>query len=142
MPKRDANQGNPISDFLREKRLSQGLTQNQMAKRFDISPEVYAEWERGASLPRLDETFALLQMLGSNGREQFGLFLGPILDEVRGTPDTERGRAFDALAMILERAPTAERVAWVGRLEKAAVEASNGKKRSASVENNRKPRRK
>ncbi len=132
-------EGSPsaIGEFLREKRLLLGLTVNAIAAKFDVEPRLYELWECGSSLPPLHQSFAFLQLLGSEGRERFGLFLGPLLDEIRGTPDTHRGRAFDALAIILERAPEKERLNWIAKLESAAASYSGLKKRSASVQTQR-----
>ena len=90
---------------MRKRRESEGLSQTEFAKKYGADVDVYRTWEGGRTTPKIEQTFAFLRMLGNEGRAELGLHLGPIIDEVRGKFDEDRGQAFDALAIILDDAP-------------------------------------
>ena len=51
---------------IRQARCRLGLTQEQMAERIDMAPEVYGRMERGHLVPRLERFVALCRALGES----------------------------------------------------------------------------
>lgn len=51
---------------IRQARHRLGLTQEQMAERIDMAPEVYGRMERGHLVPRLERFVALCRVLGES----------------------------------------------------------------------------
>jgi|GEM_PF-678014 len=51
---------------IRQARCRLGLTQEQMAERIDMAPEVYGRMERGHLMPRLERFVALCRALGES----------------------------------------------------------------------------
>jgi len=51
---------------IRQARCRLGLTQEQMAERVDMAPEVYGRMERGHLVPRLERFVALCRALGES----------------------------------------------------------------------------
>jgi DNA-binding XRE family transcriptional regulator len=49
---------------IRQARCRLGLTQEQMAERIDMAPEVYGRMERGLLVPRLERFVAICRVLG------------------------------------------------------------------------------
>jgi transcriptional regulator with XRE-family HTH domain len=49
---------------IRQARSRLGLTQEQMAERIDMAPEVYGRMERGLLVPRLERFVAICRVLG------------------------------------------------------------------------------
>lgn len=49
---------------IRQARCRLGLTQEQMAERIDMAPEVYGRLERGLLVPRLERFVAICRVLG------------------------------------------------------------------------------
>jgi transcriptional regulator with XRE-family HTH domain len=51
---------------IRQARCRLGLTQEQMAERLDMAPEVYGRMERGHIVPRLERFVAICRVLGES----------------------------------------------------------------------------
>ncbi|MFL5348576.1 MAG: helix-turn-helix domain-containing protein [Hyalangium sp.] len=51
---------------IRQARCRLGLTQEQMAERIDMAPEVYGRMERGHIVPRLERFVAICRVLGES----------------------------------------------------------------------------
>jgi transcriptional regulator with XRE-family HTH domain len=51
---------------IRQARYRLGLTQEQMAERIDMAPEVYGRMERGHLVPRLERFVAICRVLGES----------------------------------------------------------------------------
>src|SRR5437868_6800878 len=51
---------------IRQARCRMGLTQEQMAERIDMAPEVYGRMERGHIVPRLERFVAICRVLGES----------------------------------------------------------------------------
>jgi transcriptional regulator with XRE-family HTH domain len=51
---------------IRQARCRLGLTQEQMAERIDMAPEVYGRMERGLIVPRLERFVAICRVLGES----------------------------------------------------------------------------
>lgn len=116
-----SEQNKAIGEFLQKRRSILGFTQAQFAKAYDVDVDVYRTWEKGRTLPKCEQCFGFLWMLGNEGRERFNMHLGPILDMLRGDPGKTRARAFDALAIILEHASGDYQEHIVRQLEEWAV---------------------
>lgn len=130
-----------LAACLRSAREAQKLTDEQFASKYEVPVETYRKWERGQELPIWENSISFLRMLGNANRERLHIHMGAILDEIRGTKDDDRTRAFDALAIIMERAKPEDRVQWVRAIEDAAAAYCGLKKVSASVKGNQRRRR-
>lgn len=114
-----------VGAALKSRRLELGLTEEQFAEKFHLDDvELYSEWERGENLPPTYQAFCLLEMLGPENRESFGISLGPLLDDIRGSFGGHRNRAHEAVDIIVERAPDSERADWISIFERAAARYS------------------
>lgn len=109
---------------LKHRRLALGLTLAQYAEKFDVDVEDYEDWEEGVDFPDMHSTFALIEMLSVEEWEKLGIFLGPLLDSIRGPFLDQRNRAHEAIDIIIERCPNADRGEWVKTLEEAAANYS------------------
>lgn len=59
-----------VATFLREKRMSAGLTQWDVARRLNYSTAQFvSNWERGVSLPPMEALPNLASLYGTPGRE-------------------------------------------------------------------------
>jgi len=133
---------NPVVQFLIKKREELKLTPAQFARQYHVNPDIYESWEFGAELPDIQSCFGLLDMLGTEGREHFQLFLGPILDSIRGLPFSERGQAFLALDIILKNATPSRRLKLINVLcDEAARYEGLRKRQPASTSQNIQPKK-
>ncbi len=72
-----------LSDYLKEKRTSVGLTQGQVAKELGYSTAQFvSNWERGVSSPPLNALRKLAHMYRVDEEEMFESFLAVTLQEV------------------------------------------------------------
>lgn len=49
---------------IRERRLSSNMTQDEMAKKLDVTRSTVAMWENGEAMPRADKLPELAKVLG------------------------------------------------------------------------------
>lgn len=121
LPNDEATFNQRVKDVLLEIRTATGKSQAAFAMSFNVNPDVYRKWEQGRTIPKIEQTWQFLKMLGEKGREKTGIHLGPMLDMLRGDPSEERARAFDALAIVLEHASKDYRAQCLKEIEKWAV---------------------
>lgn len=137
-----------LGQAITARRKSLGLTRAQFAEKYKIPIDSLRGWETGEGLPQWESAFAFMRALGNANRERFHIHLGPLIDEIREWSNEEaalRSRAFDALAIVLERTTEAERAKWVKTIEDAAAWYSGievKKKRPTSIRNSERKRRK
>ena len=81
-----------IGQFLKNLRKEKGLTQEQLAEKFNLSRRTVSRWENGNNMPDLDMLLALANFYGVDIRE--------IMDGERksGTMNTEQQEMFAKLA--------------------------------------------
>ena len=94
-----------VARILKKSRTAENLNQNEFAGKYGVPVDIYRTWESGRTAPRVTQIFGFLRMLGNRGREDLQLFLGPMIDAVRGKYTDGRAAAFDGLAIILDDAP-------------------------------------
>jgi transcriptional regulator with XRE-family HTH domain len=73
---------------IRQARYRLGLTQEQMAERIDMAPEVYGRMERGHLVPRLERFVAICRVLGESPDQ---LISPPDGEELEAAPDPRIG---------------------------------------------------
>lgn len=116
-----SQQNQEFAEFIKNKRGE--MKAKDFLKSLNVSPEildVYRTWERGRTIPKVEQTWDFLKVLGPEGRDKFNIHLGPMLDMLRGDPSQERGSTFDALALILEDGKASERAHFVKEIQAAA----------------------
>lgn len=101
-------------------RKARGLSQSDFALKNSVNLDIYRKWEQGRTIPKWEQTFQFLKLLGQEGREELHIHIGPLIDMLRGDPTSERGRAFDALAIVFEHAPEEMKRGVLNYLEKKA----------------------
>lgn len=55
---------------IKEIRMSQGMTQSELAKRLDVSRSTIAMWETGANIPNADKLPAVAKALSCQSIDQ------------------------------------------------------------------------
>ncbi|HYH95716.1 helix-turn-helix transcriptional regulator [Hyalangium sp.] len=84
---------------IRQARCRLGLTQEQMAERIDMAPEVYGRLERGHLVPRLERFVAICRVLGESPDR---LIFPPVGTEAEGeAPAPQGGTSMDTLTVAL-----------------------------------------
>jgi transcriptional regulator with XRE-family HTH domain len=73
---------------IRQARYRLGLTQEQMAERVDMAPEVYGRMERGHLVPRLERFVAICRVLGESPDQLISPLDG---EELEAAPDPRIG---------------------------------------------------
>lgn len=64
-----------IGEYLREKRVSRGLSQTQVAKALDVKPQFVSNWERGMSAPPMYMLRVVIRMYDISEREMKSFML-------------------------------------------------------------------
>lgn len=62
-----------LGSSIRHARMRKGLSQEQVAKRIDMSSEAYGRMERGAYMPKLDRVMDICRVLGESPDRLLGL---------------------------------------------------------------------
>jgi len=65
----DAKSFAELGQYLRQKRLKQGLSQVEVAKQLGYSSQFIANWERGVSSPPMQALKKIIDIYGINQRE-------------------------------------------------------------------------
>lgn len=68
-----------VSELIKTKRLENGLTQEELAKKVMVSTSLVQVWERGRALPVFEKCYPLSEALGI----KFNRDLKPLIDEAR-----------------------------------------------------------
>ena len=89
---------NQIGRQIAENRRAKGLTQEQLAEEFGVSPQAVSKWENGASCP---DILILPQLADFFGITVDELLRGPRGEEVRLLPPEERKNADEMLIKII-----------------------------------------
>ena len=96
-----------FSDNLQFLRARRGLTQEQLAEEFGVSPQAVSKWENGASCP---DILILPQLADFFGITVDELLRGPRGGEVRLLPPEERKNADEMLIKIIVDSDEGDRV--------------------------------
>lgn len=99
-------QNQRVAEFLRNKREAEGLTLGQFARKYEIDASIYRTWEAGRTIPKVEQAWDFLKVLGPEGREKLNYHLARPIDMLRGEVGTEWADAFDELAIIRDDATT------------------------------------
>lgn len=84
-----SRQKNLLSDFLKRKRVSAGLSQRDVADKLGYeTPQFISNWERGVSYPPVKELGKIAAMYKTSAQELFDLLLNNTIQEV--TEDLRR----------------------------------------------------
>ncbi|MBU5420788.1 helix-turn-helix domain-containing protein [Acetanaerobacterium sp. MSJ-12] len=98
---------NQIGRQIAENRRAKGLTQEQLAEEFGVSPQAVSKWENGASCP---DILILPQLADFFGITVDELLRGPRGEEVRLLPPEERKNADEMLIKIIVDSDEGDRV--------------------------------
>lgn len=98
---------NQIGRQIAENRRAKGLTQEQLAEEFGVSPQAVSKWENGASCP---DILTLPQLADFFGITVDELLRGPRGEEVRLLPPEERKNADEMLIKIIVDSDEGDRV--------------------------------
>lgn len=98
---------NQIGRQIAENRRVKGLTQEQLAEEFGVSPQAVSKWENGASCP---DILILPQLADFFGITVDELLRGPRGEEVRLLPPEERKNADEMLIKIIVDSDEGDRV--------------------------------
>ncbi|MBO1679741.1 helix-turn-helix domain-containing protein [Bittarella massiliensis (ex Durand et al. 2017)] len=98
---------NRIGRQIAENRRAKGLTQEQLAEAFGVSPQAVSKWENGASCPDILLLPKLADFFGITVDE---LLRGPRGEEVRLLPPEERKNADEMLIKIIVDSDEGDRV--------------------------------
>lgn len=98
---------NQIGRQIAENRRAKGLTQEQLAEEFGVSPQAVSKWENGASCP---DILILPQLADFFGITVDELLRGPRGGEVRLLPPEERKNADEMLIKIIVDSDEGDRV--------------------------------
>ena len=98
---------NQIGRQIAENRRAKGLTQEQLAEEFGVSPQAVSKWENGASCP---DILILPQLADFFDITVDELLRGPRGEEVRLLPPEERKNADEMLIKIIVDSDEGDRV--------------------------------